>query len=51
MALKATDLRADEIKRANALKAGIEANPKRGVMEKARKAGIVRASDRKYNVR
>ena len=47
MALKATDIRESEKKRYDALKAGIEANPKKGVMEKARKAGIVRASDRK----
>lgn len=48
MALKAVDLREGEKKRADALKTAIASNPKHsGAMTKARKAGIVRASDRK----
>ncbi len=48
MALKASDIREAEKKRADSLKAAVTANPKSSVaMTKARKAGIVRASDRK----
>lgn len=47
MALKTVDLRENEKKRAAALKAATASNPKMGAIAKARKAGIVRAADRK----